>query len=180
MANSIRRIPFLGTHINLAAIQSVSDAQFIDRMGSGGWFVGFSITMELVDQPLVFEWEAAELGGVRFVQTVGHQVQFVSGDWGRPDQRPAAELVPVRNLQRQIDEQLIPSWHAARGGGTEQPPRDVRMRYLGALGVLADCSVHVPEDVRSQIERVMEDACRHDPGLTWRRVLDRIDIEVRT
>lgn len=67
------------------------------------------------------------------------------------------------------------------GGGVprvEVREKNERMRYLGCLGLLAECSVHVPEDLRDLIERAMEDACAAIPTLTWRRILDRIEIEV--
>lgn len=51
-----------------------------------------------------------------------------------------------------------------------------RMRYLGVLGLLAECAVHVPEDLRESIERAMEDA--ETAGLVkWRRILNRIEVE---
>ncbi len=54
---------------------------------------------------------------------------------------------------------------------------DEHVRYLGCLGLLAECSVYVPEDLREQIDRAFTDACR-DGSLRWRRVLNRIEIEV--
>jgi hypothetical protein len=57
--------------------------------------------------------------------------------------------------------------------------RPAYMRYLGALGVLADCSVQVDDETRDQIIRVMEDACSHDAHLTWTQTLHRISIEAR-
>lgn len=50
-----------------------------------------------------------------------------------------------------------------------------RMRYLGVLGLLGECSVHVPEELREQIETAMEHACA-DGRLKWKRVLNRIEI----
>jgi len=49
-------------------------------------------------------------------------------------------------------------------------------RYLGVLGLLVQCSVYVPEDVREIIEAALEDACIADPGLAWKRILDRLEI----
>lgn len=54
---------------------------------------------------------------------------------------------------------------------------NLRMRYLGCLGLLGECAVHVPEDLRESIERAMEDACQSDSALRWRRILNRIEIE---
>lgn len=53
-----------------------------------------------------------------------------------------------------------------------------RMRYLGCLGLLAECAVYVPEDVREQIAEALDDACANDPLLKWRRILNRFELEV--
>lgn len=50
------------------------------------------------------------------------------------------------------------------------------MRYLGCLGLLCEASVYVPEELRESIESALEDACA-DGTLTWRRILDRYEIE---
>ena len=52
------------------------------------------------------------------------------------------------------------------------------MRYLGALGLLAECSVYVPEELRESIEAAMADATRENPQLAWKRILNRIQLEV--
>ena len=54
---------------------------------------------------------------------------------------------------------------------------DEHMRYLGCLGLLAECAVYVPEDQRDMIEAAMEDAATAMPGFRWRRILNRIDCE---
>jgi hypothetical protein len=55
---------------------------------------------------------------------------------------------------------------------------NTRFRYLGALGLLCQCSVYVPEDLRQMIETALVDAQDNDPSLKVRRVLDRFEIEV--
>lgn len=53
------------------------------------------------------------------------------------------------------------------------------MRYLGAIGLLAECAVHVPDDMRNQIEHAIQDACEASGGtLFYRRILDRFEVEV--
>jgi hypothetical protein len=42
------------------------------------------------------------------------------------------------------------------------------MRYLGTLGLLCECAVYVPDDVRDQIDRALNDACYANPHLKWR------------
>lgn len=56
--------------------------------------------------------------------------------------------------------------------------RDEHTRYLGTLGVLADCSPYVPEEVREQIIMAMRDAVKANPLLRYRRILDRCEVEV--
>lgn len=53
------------------------------------------------------------------------------------------------------------------------------VRYLNCLGLLADCSAYVPEDLREMIEEAMEDACEENPSLTMKRCLNRVEIEVK-
>ena len=55
----------------------------------------------------------------------------------------------------------------------------LRLQYLGVLGLLAQCSAYVPEDIREMIETAFRDACEADCALYWRRILDRLEIGVR-
>jgi hypothetical protein len=55
------------------------------------------------------------------------------------------------------------------------PYTEVYLRYLGCLGLLAEASVKVDEDIRERIELAFEQACKHHP-LVWKRVLNRIEI----
>jgi hypothetical protein len=55
---------------------------------------------------------------------------------------------------------------------------DEHMRYLGALGLLMECSVYVPEDLRECIESAFQDACAANDHWKWRRILNRIEIIV--
>jgi len=52
------------------------------------------------------------------------------------------------------------------------------MHYLGTLGLLGECAVHVPEELREMIGQAMDDACAENPSLSWRRILNRIEIHV--
>jgi hypothetical protein len=48
---------------------------------------------------------------------------------------------------------------------------------LGALGLLCECSVHVPEDLREMIDAALSDAQEANPELKVRRILNRFEIE---
>jgi hypothetical protein len=98
---------FFNKHIDLTKIVAVSDAYFIDRMGHGGWFVGFDIDVQLLDKPIkytrpltdgeyFYEFKADRSGR-------GH-VLLYSKDEKTP--------VCVENLQKQIDG-LIQQWKEA-------------------------------------------------------------------
>lgn len=69
----------------------------------------------------------------------------------------------------------------------EELRRTERMRYLGVLALLAECSVYMGDDrglhgsgevgdLRDSIERALKDACA-DGSLRYRRILDRFEIE---
>jgi hypothetical protein len=60
-----------------------------------------------------------------------------------------------------------------RRGADDVPER---MRYLGVLALLCECSVYVPEELRESVERALIDACA-DGTLKYRRVLNRFEIE---
>lgn len=53
--DSIYYVEFMGRHIDLSKITSISNAYFIDRMGFGGWYVGLDITFQLQDKSLEYE-----------------------------------------------------------------------------------------------------------------------------
>lgn len=53
------------------------------------------------------------------------------------------------------------------------------MRYLDCLDLLAKCSVYVSEELREVIEQALTDAEKSIPGLHWRRILNRIEVELR-
>ena len=55
-------------------------------------------------------------------------------------------------------------------------PPTGRRHYLGCLGLLGECSVHVPDELREMIEEAFRDACQ-DGQLRYRRILNRLEIE---
>lgn len=56
---------FDGKHIDLDRILDISPAIFIDRMGYGGHFVGFSIQFQLRDDAIWYEYSAAQYLALR-------------------------------------------------------------------------------------------------------------------
>jgi hypothetical protein len=89
---------FIGKHIDLSKVVAISDAEFIDRMGSGGFYVGFDIHIQLLDNPIryerKFEYDEDDRSGHR-----------PSPVYWRDGNTPLA----VKRLQGQID-QLIQQW----------------------------------------------------------------------
>jgi hypothetical protein len=58
--------------------------------------------------------------------------------------------------------------------------REIYMRYLGTLGLLAEVSVYLPssdegEEMRQQIIEAFTDAEQYHP-VRWRRILNRLEI----
>ena len=61
----------------------------------------------------------------------------------------------------------------------------IRQQYLGVLGLLARCSIGLrdtheepADEIRADIEDALDNAKRLIPGLRWKRVLDRIEVEI--
>ncbi len=52
---------FDGRHIDLSKVLEITDAVFDDRMGSGGWFVSFSILYQLQDNRSWYTYEMEEI-----------------------------------------------------------------------------------------------------------------------
>jgi hypothetical protein len=50
-------------------------------------------------------------------------------------------------------------------------------RYLGVLGLLVQCSVYVPEEIRELIEQAFRDALEANPELMWWRTLNFVGIK---
>ena len=101
---------FYGSHIDISKIISISDVYFEDNMGRGGYFVGFSMSFQLMDKPLLYRRKLTidEYGGycsgyVRNVALIDGRV--VEYEYGIEDK----EIQAVANLQKQIDE-IIKVW----------------------------------------------------------------------
>lgn len=105
--------------IDLDHVLAIGDAAFINRMGSGGWFVGFHLIMAFRDRPLLFERQMIYNDEHRFIHEKGYHVaKLVDGtETDSPgsldDQR---QLVAVAALQKEVDE-LVRIWR-----GNSLPP----------------------------------------------------------
>lgn len=101
---------FTGKNIDLSRVVSISDAYFIDKMGSGGYYVGFEIHCQLLDAPIKytrpFEYdEYTHEGGVK-VKLINGEFENTSNFlYGENHRR----ILAVRRLQAQINE-LIEQW----------------------------------------------------------------------
>ena len=64
---------------------------------------------------------------------------------------------------------------------SEEQLRTIKFQYLGTLGLLAELSVYLgsdPECFRPAIEQALDDAIEAGMAIRWRRVMDRIEVEV--
>lgn len=102
----IYKTPF-GFHIDLDAIIAVHPARFVDRMGSGGYFVQFAIDLRLRDKPLV--WITEFEHGSDYVHKDTSYVVDTSGNLRRPHEVPEEEIRAVKRVQDQLNV-LIVAW----------------------------------------------------------------------
>ena len=102
--------PLMSMHIDLESITAIGDAHFIDRMGSGGYYVGFEIHLKLHDKPLSY-CRAVNNDEMRWNRSQGHhEVALIDGTWTpNPDQHSQKAVAAVANLQHQIDK-LVEIW----------------------------------------------------------------------
>lgn len=102
---------FMRKHIDLDKIVTISDAYFIDNMGHGGWFVGFHMEAQLMDEPIRFMRELEDETEVTFGMSVGHRAKLVDGKATKEPQfvKNPLDILAVANLQHDIDG-LIQEW----------------------------------------------------------------------
>jgi len=98
---------FLGEYIDLDKVVSISKARFIDRMGWGGYYVGFEIKCQLLKEPIVFErklehdeYEYTPIPIDSKFPENGYRIIY-----GNDNSTPLA----VIRLQKQIDD-LVQQW----------------------------------------------------------------------
>lgn len=93
---------FMGTHLDLSKIVSISDAQFIDRMGYGGWYVSFEIIVQLSDNPIIY---TRKFDYDEYTYNEKHELVY----WKYPNGRESKIPLAVKRLQDQIDG-LVKQW----------------------------------------------------------------------
>lgn len=94
----IVKLDLLRKHVDMSKIVAISDAYFIDRYGSGGYYVGFHIDVQLMDQPLKYERELEY-----------HEQHDTSGYRKSPKYGKNGKTIAEINLQREIDK-IIELW----------------------------------------------------------------------
>lgn len=75
---------FYGKHIDLSKLISIDDAYYIDKLGAGGYSVGFDMHFQLLESPMHFR-------------------RYINNSIEKKD------IIAVANLQKQIDE-IIQAW----------------------------------------------------------------------
>jgi len=114
MRESIYKL-WTGQYIDLNHILMISDAYFIDRMGNGGWFRGFSIQFMFMDKPRDFVFDVDREKYVRFKDE--HQL-LIKGEWiGARNLHlyDANQSDAVKDLQVKVDE-VIRVWKEFKDG----------------------------------------------------------------
>lgn len=101
---------FTGRHIDLSKIVSITDAYFINRMGSGGYFVGFEIECQLLEKPIEFE---KSFDYDEYTHKDGTKVKMVNGEYqefhGYRSGYGEENILAVHRLQKQVDV-IIEQW----------------------------------------------------------------------
>lgn len=82
---------FFGEFIDLSKIISISKAKFIDKMGRGGYYVGFEIKCQLQKEPITYtrEFESDEK-------------EFKNGKYNVIYNESGREILAVERLQKEI------------------------------------------------------------------------------
>ena len=101
-----------GQFIDLSKIITISDAYWIDRMGSGGWFVGFHIQAQLRENVLAYEFDHEP-----FRKTLDDDLPYEQRWSSNYERRQYWEAIwsveCVRGLQVEVDK-LVSAWRDYR------------------------------------------------------------------
>lgn len=102
---------FIGKHIDLSKVVSISDAYFEDNMGYGGYFASFEIDIQLRDEPIKynreFKYDEYDYHNGNHTITLFDGRKVESSELYDSDNH--YEILAVRRLQQEINE-LIDQW----------------------------------------------------------------------
>lgn len=100
---------FNGHHIDLSHILEISPAVFIDRMGCGGYYVGFYIQFILRDAPIWYEFNLSHAGdGARFIPEGFELYKYENNTYiSLPPEEVSAACLPL--LQKEVDK-IVEEW----------------------------------------------------------------------
>lgn len=93
----IVKVDLLGKHVDFSKVVAISDARFVDRMGSGGYFVEFEIDIQLLDKPL------------KYSRSFDYYEMDRMSDRLKPLYHSNGKTLAELNLQKQID-QIVELW----------------------------------------------------------------------
>lgn len=99
--------------LDLDHIQAVEDAEFVDRMGFGGWYAEFRVWLMFREEPLVYSHRFDETE-YRFVITPDkshHEALLTDGSWTKDPQDNETNIAAVANLQKKVDA-LVAEWRS--------------------------------------------------------------------
>ena len=98
---------FIGRYIDLRQVVAISEAKFYDRMGNGGYFVGFEMHIKMLDEPIKYERKLTyeeERDLERMMPENSRRFYLREVQYN--------QITAVINLQRQINE-LVQQWKVA-------------------------------------------------------------------
>lgn len=98
-----------GPYIDLDKLVSISDADFVDRMGCGGWFVRFTMEFQLRETPLVFQRSLTEDEYEWDNGKECHLLGLTNGGWVECPVEDREIIIAVNNLQSVINE-IVLNW----------------------------------------------------------------------
>jgi len=102
---------FTGNHIDLSKVVDISAPWFEDRMGRGGYYAGFDITFQLMDNPVSYGFDVSGPNSVLGEVELPEGVEYAGFECSEVYNKAAMEwLTPL------VDE-VIAQWRASKGEG---------------------------------------------------------------
>lgn len=114
----IYKIPFgkLGKHIDLSKLVVISDAYFMDHMGSGGYYVGFHMEFQLMERAIIYQreltikenpWVLEGNDSYSILMTDGTVYNNIRSDIDE------SKVQAVVNLQKEVD-LIVMAWNDSK------------------------------------------------------------------